>query len=328
MNATLRNILLASSLFAGLTFAPVINSQIQRPTHTNNRPGSGNNGNHNGNRPGSGNNGNHNGNRPGSGNNSSHNGNRPGSGNNGSHNGNRPGSSHNGNRPGNNGSHNGNRPGSGNNGSHNGNRPGVPSRPNHNSGNINHWPGDRHGNGWHPGHNSPAPGNWSRPVPPPHRAYRPISRPIPRPVRPHGYCPHHGAPVISTVLGLTFGTLYNSTLDYLYYKGYEIDGYVDNTIYLRNVREMAYTWPDATMYYDAYGHLTGAQFIYSTSYNALGRYDRLYHNLCLTYGTPVSSRWNGHHREMMWYGGDSRGYVTLEYDYSAGRYYTILSYGV
>ena len=268
MNATLRNILMASSLAAGLILSPYTYSQISRPApqFNSNRPGN-NNGNNN--------------------------------------------------RPGNN----------------NGNfRPGNQGRP---SGGINHWPGDHHpgfkpGNrpGNHYGHATPRPGNWSKPLPPPHRNYRPIRRPIPRPVPPRGYRPYSAAPVINTILGLTFGTLYNSTLDYLYYKGYEIDGYINNTIYLRNVPEMSFTWPDATIYYDSYGRLTSAQFIYSTSFNALSRYDRLYHNLCMTFGTPVSSRWNGNYREIIWYGGDARGYVTLEYDYSAGRYYTILSYGI
>ncbi|MGN1245334.1 MAG: hypothetical protein ACI4UN_01745, partial [Muribaculaceae bacterium] len=170
--------------------------------------------------------------------------------------------------------------------------------------------------------------NWSTPVPPPHRNYRPIGRPIPRPVPPHGYHPCHTAPVIHTILGITFGTLYNVSLDYLYNKGYEIDGYADNTVYLRNVPEMGYTWPDATIYYDGYGRLASSQFIYSTSFSATGRYDRLYHTLSMTYGSPVSSSWNGLHRETIWYGGDARGYVSLEYDYSGGRYYTILSYGI
>ena len=152
--------------------------------------------------------------------------------------------------------------------------------------------------------------------------------PIPRPVPPHGYHPCHTAPVIHTILGITFGTLYNVSLDYLYNKGYEIDGYADNTVYLRNVPEMGYTWPDATIYYDSYGRLASSQFIYSTSFSALGRYDRLYHTLSMTYGSPVSASWNGAHRETIWYGGDARGYVSLEYDYSGGRYYTILSYGI
>ncbi|MDO5770963.1 MAG: hypothetical protein Q4Q28_02340, partial [Bacteroidales bacterium] len=223
-------------------------------------------------------------------------------------------------KPGNNGNHNGNhKPGKpGNNGIHNG----------HNGG-VSHWPGYRPPSGpapvVRPGTHRPS---WSTPVPPPHRNYRPIGRPIPRPVPPHGYHPCHTAPVIHTILGITFGTLYNVSLDYLYSKGYEIDGYADNTVYLRNVPEMGYTWPDATIYYDSYGRLASSQFIYSTSFSALGRYDRLYHTLSMTYGSPVSASWNGAHRETIWYGGDARGYVSLEYDYSGGRYYTILSYGI
>ena len=264
---------------------------------TNNRPSRPGNGSNNS-RPG--NNGNS---RPGNGSNNS----RPG--NNGNHNGNS--------KPGNNGNYNPGKPG--NNGNHNGN---------HNGG-VSHWPGYRPPSGpapvVRPGTHRP---NWSTPVPPPHRNYRPIGRPIPRPVPPHGYHPCHTAPVIHTILGITFGTLYNASLDYLYSKGYEIDGYADNTVYLRNVPEMGYTWPDATIYYDSYGRLASSQFIYSTSFSALGRYDRLYHTLSMTYGSPVSASWNGAHRETIWYGGDARGYVSLEYDYSGGRYYTILSYGI
>ena len=228
-------------------------------------------------------------------------------------------------RPGNNGNHNGNsKPGNnkpgkpGNNGIHNG----------HNGG-VSHWPGYRPPSGpapvVRPGTHRP---NWSTPVPPPHRSYRPVCRPIPRPVPPHGYHVCHTAPVIHTILGITFGTLYNVSLDYLYNKGYEIDGYAANTVYLRNVPEMGYTWPAATIYYDRHGCLASSQFIYSTSFSATGRYDRLFHTLSMTYGSPVSASWNGAHRETIWYGGDARGYVSLEYDYSGGRYYTILSYGI
>lgn len=323
MNATLRNLLVASTIAVGMILTPYAEAQVSRPAptrssatsrndrnnnnKTNNRPSKpGNTGNNS--RPGNngnsrpGNNGNHNGNsKPG--NNGNHNPGKPG--NNGNHNPGKPG--HNGNyKPGNNGNHNGN----------------------HNSG-VSHWPGYRPPSGpapvVRPGTHRP---NWSTPVPPPHRNYRPIGRPIPRPVPPHGYHPCHTAPVIHTILGITFGTLYHASLDYLYNKGYEIDGYADNTVYLRNVPEMGYTWPDATIYYDSYGRLASSQFIYSTSFSALGRYDRLYHTLSMTYGSPVSASWNGAHRETIWYGGDARGYVSLEYDYSGGRYYTILSYGI
>ena len=291
MNATLRNLLVASTIAVGMILTPYAEAQVSRPAPTRSSNTSRNDRNNN----------NKTNNRP----------SRPG--NNGNHNGNS--------KPGNNGNHNGNhKPGKpGNNGNHNGN---------HNSG-VSHWPGYRPPSGpapvVRPGTHRP---NWSTPVPPPHRNYRPVCRPIPRPVPPHGYHPCHTAPVIHTILGITFGTLYNASLDYLYSKGYEIDGYADNTVYLRNVPEMGYTWPDATIYYDSYGRLASSQFIYSTSFSALGRYDRLYHTLSMTYGSPVSASWNGAHRETIWYGGDARGYVSLEYDYSGGRYYTILSYGI
>ena len=342
MNATLRNLLVASTIAVGMILTPYAEAQVSRPAPTRSSATSRNDRNNNnktnnrpsrpvntGNNSRPGNNGNS---RPGNGSNNS----RPG--NNGNHNGNsKPGN--NGNykpgKPGNNGNHNGNyKPGKpGNNGNHNGNhKPGKPGNNGihngHNSG-VSHWPGYRPPSGpapvVRPGTHRP---NWSTPVPPPHRNYRPIGRPIPRPVPPHGYHPCHTAPVIHTILGITFGTLYNASLDYLYSKGYEIDGYADNTVYLRNVPEMGYTWPDATIYYDSYGRLASSQFIYSTSFSALGRYDRLYHTLSMTYGSPVSASWNGAHRETIWYGGDARGYVSLEYDYSGGRYYTILSYGI
>ena len=342
MNATLRNLLVASTIAVGMILTPYAEAQVSRPAPTRSSATSRNDRNNNnktnnrpsrpvntGNNSRPGNNGNS---RPGNGSNNS----RPG--NNGNHNGNsKPGNNGNYNpgKPGNNGNHNGNyKPGKpGNNGNHNGNhKPGKPGNNGihngHNSG-VSHWPGYRPPSGpapvVRPGTHRP---NWSTPVPPPHRNYRPIGRPIPRPVPPHGYHPCHTAPVIHTILGITFGTLYNASLDYLYSKGYEIDGYADNTVYLRNVPEMGYTWPDATIYYDSYGRLASSQFIYSTSFSALGRYDRLYHTLSMTYGSPVSASWNGAHRETIWYGGDARGYVSLEYDYSGGRYYTILSYGI
>ena len=292
MNATLRNLLVASTIAVGMILTPYAEAQVSRPAPTrssNTSRNDRNNNNKTNNRPS----------RPGNGSNNS----RPG--NNGNHNGNS--------KPGNNGNYNPGKPG--NNGNHNGG--------------VSHWPGYRPPSGpapvVRPGTHRP---NWSTPVPPPHRNYRPVCRPIPRPVPPHGYHPCHTAPVIHTILGITFGTLYNASLDYLYSKGYEIDGYADNTVYLRNVPEMGYTWPDATIYYDSYGRLASSQFIYSTSFSALGRYDRLYHTLSMTYGSPVSASWNGAHRETIWYGGDARGYVSLEYDYSGGRYYTILSYGI
>ena len=193
MNATLRNLLVASTIAVGMILTPYAEAQVSRPAPTRSSATSRNDRNNNNktnNRPSRpGNNGNHNGNS------------KPG--NNGNHNGNHKPS-----KPGNNGNHNGNhKPGKpGNNGIHNG----------HNGG-VSHWPGYRPPSGpapvVRPGTHRP---NWSTPVPPPHRRYRPVCRPIPRPVPPHGYHPCHTAPVIHTILGITFGTLYNVSLDYLY----------------------------------------------------------------------------------------------------------------
>lgn len=355
MRTTLRNILCTSLIASAMVMVEPLSAQISRPTpnfggsrdngaiHRRENPGNferqGNNrvvnrtdnsSSSRPSKPGSDNN-----RRPNFGNdrndNRGNNGNRPNFGNGNS----RP------NRPGNDGfGNNGNRPNPGNN-----SRPSRPGNEGHRPGNPNNRPAPKPGFSYErPGSPAPRPGfsygrpgtppppphhahNWGRPVPPPQRPYRPIGRPIPRPVPVYGYRPYASAPVISSILGLTFGTLYSATLDYLYNGGYEIDGYIDNTIYLRNVRELAYNWPDATIYYDTYGRLSSAQFIYSTSYNLLSRYDRLYSDLCRTYGPPVTSNYSGFTRAITWYGGDARGFVTLEYDYSNGRYYTILSYG-
>lgn len=164
--------------------------------------------------------------------------------------------------------------------------------------------------------------------PPPARAYRPVGRAIYHPTLRVGYHPRIGCPIIGSILGITFGTMYAATLDYLLAKEYEIDGYDGSTIYLRNVREMSFNWPDATMYYDDAGQLVGAQFIYSTSFSSTTRFNRLYNDLCETYGEPMEVVEEGNLIVSTWYGGDEQGYVTLEYDYADERYYTILSYGI
>ncbi len=55
------------------------------------------------------------------------------------------------------------------------------------------------------------------------------------------------------------------SLDYLINRGYTIDGYGNDAVYLRDVNEMSYYWPDATLYYGA-GGLARSEFLYSTSY--------------------------------------------------------------
>ena len=296
------------------------------------RPASGNNSNHNNNgnhgnyRPG--NNGNHNNNRPSSNNrpdnNRPSNNNRPGNdwnhgnnrpGNNGNHGNNRPDN----NRPGNNGNHGNNRPG--NNGNHGNNRPG------------NDWHFGRPNGGGHGHVAPPRPGGPHRPpmVAPPMRPHRPIAHGWTRPVPPPAWRPRPHAPAISAILGITFGTGFNISLDYLYGRGYIVDGYGDNRVYLRDVNQFNYYWPDATLYYGN-GGLMRSEFLYSTSYPDMMRYTSLYNSLMSTYGAPVNYVTSGASVTATWFAPNS-GYVTLQYSpqYSIGgalRYFTTITFGL
>ena len=114
-------------------------------------------------------------------------------------------------------------------------------------------------------------------------------------------------------------------MNFLYYNGYEIDGYYDNIVYLRDVPMLDYTWPDVMMQYDNNG-LAYVQFTYSNYYDDRVRFNRLYHDLCSYYGTPL--RRNGMSGHFSWYGGDGIGFVNLSLTYTNGRYYTSLSFGL
>jgi len=165
--------------------------------------------------------------------------------------------------------------------------------------------------------------NWSRPLPPPARPYRPAPLVWYRPVIPTGWYPYASAPIIDRILGLNFGTLFDISLDYLYYNGYEIDGYADNIIYLRNVRLLNYLWDDVMLCYDSYNQLVNAQFVFQTSYYDRYRYERIYRSLCRVYGNPFTND----HGALSWYGGKNTGWVTLAMHDNLGHYYTTLSIG-
>ena len=288
----------------------------------NYRPGNNGGGNHSGNHGGNNNNGNY---SPGNNGGGNHSGNH--GGNNGGY---RPGGNHN--------DHNGGyRPG-GNHNDHNGGyRPGG----SHNDHNGGYRPGGNHGGykpgpgNYHPGVNRPhdhhgmivhRPHSWVTPVAPPIRHFRPHHHHIIRPVIPVGWHPWHKAPVIRGILGLTFGTAYYASLDYLFDRGYEIDGYYDGIVYLRNIVEMRVTWPDVMLNYGTNNAFNSAEFHYSTSFDDLGRFNYVHRELCRIYGSPMSYNESRSGIQAVWYGGNSIGYVTLEYSYMAGRYYTTLSY--
>ena len=133
--------------------------------------------------------------------------------------------------------------------------------------------------------------------------------------------------MISGILGLTFGTAYYTSLDYLFNRGYEIDGYYDGVVYLRNIQELSCFWPDVMLNYGTGRTLSSAEFHYSTSYDDLGRFNRLYSDLCSRYGQPMRYIEDDEGLRSTWYGGNARGFVSLEYFYRNSRFYTTLSYG-
>lgn len=217
------------------------------------------------------------------------------------------------------------------------NKPIKPNNPGHKPGGNKHH--DSHGNSApkpgvkphndykHHDYHPPRPGggHWG---PPPHNDYR-WTRPVPPPP------PHHhvnpGVPVINTVFGLTFGTFIDYGINALVNFGYNVVGYVNNTIYMTNVMQFGYNWPDVQLYYND-GLLSSTIMQYWSYTPDQTRYNSLHRQLCTLYGSPIASSHNNGFKTVSWWGGNYTGYVTLEYGYGhsdmghAG-YYTNLIIG-
>lgn len=220
-----------------------------------------------------------------------------------------------------------------------GNNSGGGQRPGNNPGGYrpNNPGGQRPGNpggggqrpsnpGHQPGHN---PGRPMHSTPPPHRPHYASPWSAPRP--PHGWRPGRVYPTFSTILGITFGTALNLSLDYLYNNGYNVYSYGNNVVYLSNVNQLNLIWPDATLYYSG-GGLDRGEFIYATSYYDTMRYNEAYARLVAAYGAPVSTSYPSNGMQTCWFGYDGR-FVTLQYAPGYGadgimRYYTTLSFGI
>lgn len=252
---------------------------------------------------------------------------------------NRPGGS----RPGNNRPE-GNRPGNGNH-RPGGDRPGNHRPEGDRPGNGNHRPGGdrpgfgthRPGNGFHrPGQGNHRPGlgqRHHRPMPPArpprhHGGFRhhvPFFNGFHRAVPPPAWRWHAGGPAFGTILGLTLGTSIGLSISALANSGYSVSSYGDDVVYLNNVPQMNYNWPDAALYYTD-GRLCGSQFTYATGYYDMGRYNALYNTFVSRYGAPVGYSNTGGTVTANWFGADGR-YVTLSFASTNGAYYTTLSFG-
>lgn len=118
---------------------------------------------------------------------------------------------------------------------------------------------------------------------------------------------------------LSINTLYNN--------GYYVSGYDNGMLYLQDVNEMGFFWPNAVMMYNGHGGLCGSQFAFSSPYNDASRYSAVFNMLVSNYGYPqVNSS-----SSATWYGRDGS-YITLNYGYGSAAYgsagyYTTLTFG-
>lgn len=191
-------------------------------------------------------------------------------------------------------------------------RPSV-TRPNYNYTQPNYRP-IRPGGGYY----YAPPANIYRPV-----YYTPIVPPRYTVVRP-------GIPTLGNVLGLAFGTFIDASINSLYNGGYNILGYQDNAIYLSNVNELGYMWPEATVYYTD-GLMSNTQFSYWTTTANASRFNSVYNTLTNMYGYPIQNNVANGVTTVSWWDGSNTAYITLQYGPGAAQtgrvyYYTTLTY--
>ena len=136
----------------------------------------------------------------------------------------------------------------------------------------------------------------------------------------------HRRHVEAAILGIALGTAITASINSLVNSGYTVSSYGNDVVYLNDVPQLNYYWPDAALYYNN-GRLYGSQFTYSSPYYDMNRYNTLYNTLMMQYGAPVQVVNNGPVCSATWYGAGNR-YVTLSFNSGySGQFYTTLSFG-
>lgn len=165
--------------------------------------------------------------------------------------------------------------------------------------------------------------SWANPIRPSVRTWRPSTIWIYRPIVTVNISRYSSYPTIGGVLGLSWGTSFGNALNYLYYNGYYIDGYMDNIVYLTDVELLDYDWDDVMMQFDGNDNLDYVEFAsWSDTYDT-SRFYSLYNYLCNLFGSPVSYS----NSMYSWYGGDGIGFVNLGMQSEYGYSYTVLAFG-
>ena len=160
------------------------------------------------------------------------------------------------------------------------------------------------------------------------RPPRPFRRPTPPP--PHWRPAPQWRPFRS-ILGISFGTGINISVNALINNGYTVSSYGNNQIYLTDVSMLNMLWPDAIMYYNSAGALYGSRFMYSTPFYDMNRYNMTYTMLANSYGAPYSIENLANGIETTWWGSGGQ-FIRLSYisDYANNgttRFFTTLSFG-
>ena len=166
--------------------------------------------------------------------------------------------------------------------------------------------------------------SWRNPIRPSVRPWRPATMWVYRPIVTVNVNRYYGYPTIGGVLGLAWGTSFGNALNYLYYNGYYIDGFMDNIVYLTDVELLDYGWDDVMMQFDGNNRLDYVEFVYTSDDYDTSRFFSLYNELCSIYGSPVSFT----NSMYSWYGGDGIGFVNLGFDRTYDYSYTVLAFGV
>ena len=166
--------------------------------------------------------------------------------------------------------------------------------------------------------------SWRAPIRPSVRLWRPTTMWIYRPIVRVNVSNYSSYPTIAGVLGLRWGTHYMDALNYLYFNLYDIDGYMDNIVYLNDVEMLGYEWQDVMMEFDGNDRLDYVEFSFWDNYYDTSRFYSLYNYLCSIYGSPVSFN----NSMYSWYGGDGVGFVNLGIKFSSDVNYTVLAFGV
>lgn len=185
---------------------------------------------------------------------------------------------------------------------------------------------------------NPHPNPGPVPPPPPPRPHNPHVRPVPpspgawyRPTPPPSWRPPSVWRPFNSILGIALGSSINFTLNSLFNGGYAVSNYGNNTINVANVMMLNLMWPDAVLYFNAYGGLCGSKFIYGSAYSDMSRYNAAYSTLISIYGLPYRVQNTASGIEASWWGRDNQ-FITLSYSphYAIGRptsYFTTLTFG-